>query len=58
VGVIKEQLKLPKKTKLINTLVLSSSKKRLQATHKDYNKNNDGVSCERKALSTGWWRVT
>jgi hypothetical protein len=57
-GAIKEQLKsvsmLLKKIVLINVLGLAPGRKRMQASHKDYNKSSGRVNWERTALSAGW----
>jgi hypothetical protein len=48
--VIKVSKYVNEKISLINTLVLVSGRKRMQARPKDYNKNNGGVNWERNAL--------
>jgi hypothetical protein len=45
------------KIELTNISVLTSSRRRLQERHTDYNENNVGVYWERNALSGGWGRV-
>jgi hypothetical protein len=42
---------------LINILVLTPSRERMQARHKYYNESNGGVNWERNARSAGWGQI-